>query len=78
MKRPKWAESLTRPNCDPGNPAVVAYALRPEALRPHLSTGLRLIRASLWSAAKIAQWRISAAALGKYLAGERQAVVQLS
>jgi hypothetical protein len=47
MKRPNWAESLTRPNCDPGNPAVVAYALRPEALRPHLSMGLRLIRVSL-------------------------------
>jgi hypothetical protein len=41
MKRPKWAESLTRSNYDPGNPAVVAYALRPEALRPHLSMGLR-------------------------------------
>ena len=78
MKRPKWAESLTRPNCDPGNPAVVAYALRPEALRPHLSMGLRLIRVSLWSAGKIAQWRIAAAALGKYLAGERQALVRLS
>jgi len=78
MKRPKWAESLTRPNCDPGNPAVVAYALRPEALRPHLSMGLRLMREPLWSAAKIAQWLIAAEALVKYLAGERQALVQLS
>ena len=73
----KWAESLTRPNWDPGNPAVVACALRPEALRPHLSMGLRLMRASLWSSAKIAQWRIAAEALGKYLAGEHQAPVQL-
>jgi hypothetical protein len=78
MKRPRGAESLTRPNCDPGNPAVVAYALRPEALRPHLSMGLRLIRVSLWSSAKIAQWRIAAVTLVKYLAGERQALVRLS
>jgi hypothetical protein len=78
MKRPKWAESLTRPNCDPGNPAVVAYALRPEALRPHLSMGLRLIRVSLWSAARIAQWRIAAEAFVKYLVGERRTLVHVS